>query len=511
MNDALDETAERSMTRLRSHILGPRGKRLLISAISCLAVLAQISSAYQNPLRAIANDRGYAADPCVIKHLGKYYLFHTDNYHVFVSDDLSHWSDAGRWADTDIIGYPLWAPSILRYNGVFYAFWSKPKEGHTILRADSPRGPFSVVSTSAHGGIDGDVFLDDDGQLYFATAGGNGIHCMRMNSPTEFARRGEHLVNCVVDAGKGKAWTEGPQIFKVDSTYYATYCGNNWRAPSYQVHVAKGDSIAHLVPQARNPLLKMTTGEWTGTGHSYIIIGPDLSTYYIVYHAKRTGSKDDSRLLMLDRISIDSRTGDISTDGPSFGEQPDPALPDWCDRFESPNLAATWLAQGGANWSFVAPGTIRAAGRGSSNQSSLMQTKAPSGSFVAEFNLRLVAQGMNGTSRKYGAVVCQSAEQDGFFVLIDPEQNRLACNVRIGGAEKGWQYSSNLPAQWDHRAWHTLRVMKAGDKFRVFIDNMLRLERRSDLGAGRIGLLVEDCQAEFGFTAFSNTSTGKGD
>src|SRR5512143_1520921 len=76
--------------------------RLRICQALAVCLWAATACGYRNPLMNVGNAAGYAADPCVLKWMGKYYLYHTDNYHVFESSDLVNWTDVGRWTPTNL-------------------------------------------------------------------------------------------------------------------------------------------------------------------------------------------------------------------------------------------------------------------------------------------------------------------------------------------------------------------------------------------------------------------------
>ena len=98
---------------------------------------------YQNPLRP-------GADPFILAHGGKYYLYFTgyfcdipDGYKVFVSDDMSSWEDGGYCLrKEDVMGdFGFWAPEITEKDGKFYMVYTS-EEHLGIAVADSPMGPF---------------------------------------------------------------------------------------------------------------------------------------------------------------------------------------------------------------------------------------------------------------------------------------------------------------------------------------------------------------------------------
>ena len=101
-----------------------------------------------------------------------------NTFSVYRSTDLENFEgpkvifDGGKigfWADRD-----FWAPEVHKYNGAYYMFttYYSSKTNHrgcTILKSDSPEGPFREI-TNGHitphdwDSIDGTFYVDPDGQ-----------------------------------------------------------------------------------------------------------------------------------------------------------------------------------------------------------------------------------------------------------------------------------------------------------------------------------------------------------
>lgn len=126
-------------------------------------------------------------DPFVLPFDGKYYMYGTrgpscwgecDGFDVYVSEDLSNWSDPIEafhkpedfWADRN-----YWAPEVHFYKGAFYAFVSFKSldrcRGTQILISELPTGPFRIhsdgpLTPSDWECLDGTLYVDDKGQPY---------------------------------------------------------------------------------------------------------------------------------------------------------------------------------------------------------------------------------------------------------------------------------------------------------------------------------------------------------
>ena len=116
-------------------------------------------------------------DPCILLENGVYYAYGTGWVcYVNNSGDLAGgWNLIGNVVDVpeDAIDC-YWAPEVHKYNGKYYMFttYKSAKTGHrgcTVLRADTPVGPFVEISdghvTPADwDSIDGTLYIDEEGQ-----------------------------------------------------------------------------------------------------------------------------------------------------------------------------------------------------------------------------------------------------------------------------------------------------------------------------------------------------------
>ncbi len=118
-------------------------------------------------------------DPFILVEDGVYYAYGTGwKCYKNTSGDLTGpWTSLGRVAsvanpETD--GKSRWAPEVYKYNGSYYMFTTylnalTNHRGCTIMKSDSPEGPF-VEITGGHitpkdwDAIDGTLYIDPDGQ-----------------------------------------------------------------------------------------------------------------------------------------------------------------------------------------------------------------------------------------------------------------------------------------------------------------------------------------------------------
>ena len=282
---------------------------------------------YRNPI-ARAGD---FADPFVLRHDGRYYLYCTNpDVRCWSSADLVDWRLEGPTVAEDVFpGLVPFAPEVVSADGAFFMYTSPSGHGHFVLRADAPTGPFLPVSGNVGHAIDGNVLIDDDGRWYFYWAGDEGIWGCEMASPTEY---GEAVFTGIHMTG----WTEGPFVSKRDGKYWMTLTGNHYLSTGYRIDAAWSDHpLAGYRADPLNPVLVSTTGPVVGLGHSSSVTGPDLVSTYLVYHNLNA---DASRDLDIDRQVWGA--GSLQVLGPT-ASAPRPAAPD---------EVSEWDARSTQNW-----------------------------------------------------------------------------------------------------------------------------------------------------------------
>src|SRR5208337_4132316 len=107
-------------------------------------------------------------DPAVVLYKDKYYLYPTgDNhsYHVYISDDLVHWSRGPKVFQSNENG--VWAPKVFfnRDDGMFYLYYTA--NGNIgVAEADRPVGEFKDLGNLISSAIDAHMFRDDNGSYF---------------------------------------------------------------------------------------------------------------------------------------------------------------------------------------------------------------------------------------------------------------------------------------------------------------------------------------------------------
>ena len=471
--------------------------KILIIVLLETLVLCASAAAYHNPLTLPNEAMGAGiSDPGLFKWMGKFYLYASKvpgdpGIRCWESKDLANWTYKGFCTGDDpafATGH-AWSPGPFYYNGKFYLYVCGIDQKHKVFESDKPTGPFKCVNKNllSVDSLDGEPFLDDDGQLYLFYAG-RGIQYRKCSSPTCADGPNQQLKACQFSAESNSGfWSEGPTMYKHDGTYYLAYCGNDWLRDSYQVQVAKGRTIADLKPQKSNPLLIQLNGDWVAVGCNWIVRGPDLKSVWNVYHCRKFGGR--TRRLCLDKLYFDDN-GDMRSNGPTWDSQPNPALPDWYEDFDRTELGPMWQVTSG-KWNVKSN-----AAEGSGE----VLCKVPVGeNAAAEFNICLV----QGKAGSYG--VSFTDDNGGDAAVVVDVADKSVCLV----SKNAVVAKRSLPAVFDLAVWHQIVVERYDGRMNVFFDGMLVIDEPVVVSAGHFSLVSNGCAARFGWCGFSNYRDGE--
>lgn len=454
---------------------------------------------YQNPITLDQEWEDYGiGDPYVLRFNGKYYLYcSTKDWRVGIkawsSEDLVNWRYEGLVTEEPLTE-GAYAPEVVYWNGSFYMYTSPGGKGHYVLRSDNPIGPFKIETDNLGLSIDGSVFIDDDAKWYFTYAAPGGIMASAMKDPYSMD------VGTKLNTSLGH-WTEGSMIIKRQGRYYMTYTGNHVFSRGYRVNYA----VSHDSPDGiyaipdNNPIIISTDEQFNGLGHSASVLGPDLDSYYIVYHnlAGRSAEGPPVRMLNMDRLIFN---GDkMSVVGPTHGIPVQaPALPAFHDVLggqqpRSEHWEQQRLVNGAAAW---------------------ISKQSTDTRFTAEFNAVLTDGSIPAGSEVAGfeALFSYGDEEHYRGIRVDGKDMSLSIFEVAGGQERITQTVS-LPNGMDMTKHHTLRAESGGNGTRVYWDGILLLNDEEMRGtAGRIGYSWSPgLNPELRYTAFSNDADGSSD
>lgn len=271
-------------------------------------------------------ENGYKgqADPYILKHNGKYYIYVTghDAVYAYTSTDLfENWKYYGKvmtFSGHDA----FWAPSVIEIDGTFYMYNSvevyddTPDEGghrgamHVSV-SDNPLGPFTNAKRILHPfSIDSHIVKNESGLYLFYSSNrfdgekiGTCIYVDRMLDPFTPSGTPKLVLTPTLDEDiyrrdrykKGQHWhtIEGAFYFREGDWHYLMYSGNCFEQPTYYVGFARAKTNETDLTKIEFkkypddstyfPVLKANEFE-EGTGHNSMI--KENGQWYAVYHAR---------------------------------------------------------------------------------------------------------------------------------------------------------------------------------------------------------------------------------
>ena len=439
---------------------------------------------YDNKITVNGKD---APDPFIMRYNGYYYLYATNGSRYLLgykSEDLYNWEpvDNGELNPGYVYDYSYdfngptastpYAPEVIYFNGKFYMITSPAGQGHYILESDSPEGPFIATTTNIGLSIDGHHFIDGkDEKIYLFTAGSSGIRGYEVEDDMHTIKieNGKVCQSTYLKCMVG-AWTEGPYMLQRNGNYYLTYTGTHFLSASYRVNYGYGDkeknidNIASIKEQ--DTLLLSTKDDFRGLGHSSTVLGPDMDSYYIVYHNLETSNK---RNLNFSRLSFNGSK--MVADNVKTKNNPGFNLPEFS--------------------SFDDAGYEKV-------NDKMLSDLSSSDTFTVEFNV-------TGEGKMIFSYI-----DDKNYSYIEFINNTITINKIKNGALKQI-HSIQLIREYNTEVNHTFRLQYHKGKMSLFFDTM---EKAYDIDSyftgGKIGYFC-DSFAEIGYTAFSNVALGSSD
>lgn len=409
-----------------------------------------------------------AADPFILKVNGYYYLTctRTTGLVVMKSFDLIHWEDVND--NHSIVGiddtlHHAYAPEIYYHNGSFYACASPSGWGHYFYKSDSIEGPFERISENFNELIDGSFFVDSDEERYFLRATETGIaikHFKNKESESDFKYFDKYHYFENSEIGN---WTEGPYLIKRYGYYYLTYTGTHFLSNAYRVNYSSGTSISHSKSLKHQDLLLISTDEdFYGLGHSMSVLGPNLDSYYIVYHNMCPNKK---RYLNLSRLMFDKK-GHMLVNGISINDNP---------MFSRP-LFETFI----------------------NRRDYLSEQRFENDSFTIEYNFKsddiiLVLGYKDETNYQ-----CLRFDDD--KIILDTIKNNILSS----------QVLYNFKFKYDFNKYHNLRLQYKNQRMALYFDLIeLNDNIKVKINKGKIGF--KNNELENAYLAYNNVSFGESD
>lgn len=380
-------------------------------------------------------------DPYVMRFNGEYYLYCSTKdreygYKVWKSHDLLHYDYLGLYQFLNQDGTNTnqdgqYAPEFYYWNGDFYCVGSPAGRGHYIYRSTTglPYGDYQAVTGNLGMRIDGSVFIDDDESMTFLTSGPGAIHAYEMNSMTEIDESSEvELLSPLVKQ------TEGPFMMKHEDTYYLTYAGNHVKSAGYRIGYSYSETnpLEGFVYPSNNPIAISTLSDFNGLGHSSTVLGPNLDSYYLAYHNLEEQS-GPIRAFNLNRLFFGKNR--MSLYGPKEHSSLVPMAPDYVE-YDATNL----VSQDGMK----------------------LSDKASESRFTVEYNFRDITNDSK-------LLFSYAENHANNYIRLDSE----GIYLYVDGVLLG---EGNFNHEFDFSKLHTVRLAADEGHYRVFFDNMKKIE-----------------------------------
>jgi xylan 1,4-beta-xylosidase len=227
-----------------------------------------------------APSRREAADPSMVVYKNEYYLFASKSGGYFHSTDLMHW-DLITTKDLPLEDY---APAAVVMDDTLYFMASKGAPVTIYKTADPKSGKWQIANPSFPiGMIDPDLFVDDDGRLYFyyGCSNVNPIYGVELDKKTlnpvgkpvalfnsnkkqyGWERTGDY------NDKEANPWIEGAWMTKFNGRYYLQYAAPGTEFKSYCDGVYYSDKpLGPFQLAEHNPFSSKPEGFIASAGHS---------------------------------------------------------------------------------------------------------------------------------------------------------------------------------------------------------------------------------------------------
>ena len=265
---------------------------------------ADTGRGYKNPIIP-----GFYPDASIVRVEDTYYLTHSTFAYfpglpIFKSKNLVDWQQIGHalssrsqltFETQQDISHGIYAPTLRFHQGMFYIITTDVYGiGNFIISASNPAGPWSKPTLLREvGGIDPDLFFDDDGRVYIVHndapvekplySGHRAIWLKELDWATKkiVPQSSRVIVNGGVNIKDKPNWIEGPHLIKKDGWYYLI-CAEGGTGDNHSEVVFRTRSLKEpFVPYENNPILTQRdldpkrNNPITSTGHADFVTTPN--------------------------------------------------------------------------------------------------------------------------------------------------------------------------------------------------------------------------------------------
>lgn len=226
------------------------------------------------------------ADPVIVRYKNDYYLFSTNQWGYWWSEDLSHWNFVARsfLKPQHKVYDDLCAPAVWVQGDTLLVFGSTYSTNFPIWMSTNPKGNEwkEAIDSLAIGGWDPDFFVDEDGKLYMYNGSSNvyPLYGIELNRKT-FAPLGTRKEMLLLDDERFgwqrfgeysdntflKPFMEGAWMTKHHGKYYLQYGAPGTEFSGYADGVAVSDQPLGYFRHQSLPLSYKPGGFARGAGH----------------------------------------------------------------------------------------------------------------------------------------------------------------------------------------------------------------------------------------------------
>ncbi|MEK7954163.1 family 43 glycosylhydrolase [Luteolibacter soli] len=321
---------------------------------------------YRNPVIG-----GDFCDPSIILVGDTYYAAGTSSewaphYPIYTSKDLVNWQQIGHVFEKmpEWTSGSFWAPELYHHNGTFYVYYTARRKSDNVsvigvATSDDPAKGFTdkgIILEWGSEAIDGFVFKDNDGKLYFSWK----AYGLEKNRPVSLLAsemtddalklKGEPF-ELLQEGGKPIS-AEGQVMTRRGDWYYVFYstkgcCG---RGCDYQLEVSRAKSLkGPWEPSPVNPILS-GGDEWKCPGHGTLVTLPDKRDFFLYHAYNAKENVYTGRQGLLGEISWQDNGWPVFAGGPTpratgispFGKQQAASPADFANSFDNPKPALAW-------------------------------------------------------------------------------------------------------------------------------------------------------------------------
>lgn len=282
----------------------------------------------QSPYITNPINKGYFADPSIVKYQGTYYIYATidpwggNELGVLATKDFKNWEQKHiNWPTKQACtsstskGSMVWAPSVVKApTGNFYMYVSVGSEVW-VGTSKLPLGPWKNAKADnsplirstlypAFHMIDAECFIDDNGEAYLYWGSGlnwvNG-HCFAVKLNKDMIS-----FNGVPQDVTPPNYFEAPFMYKRNGTYYLMYSEGKATDSTYKVRYSTGNTPFGPWKEGINSPILSTTADSTTYGPGHHTVFQSNGQTYILYHRIFPQKKDYVlRQLCMDSLNFD--------------------------------------------------------------------------------------------------------------------------------------------------------------------------------------------------------------